>query len=105
MHKRECLATYPPDPLPLLREGGSEVGEGLRPSLKSLPPLLSTSRYYKESLREASPLLENHTPFPLSRGRGIKRDGVAIKPKGGEVNKQPNKQHFARVTNTDILNN
>ena len=28
MHKRECLVTYPPDPLPLIREGGSEVGEG-----------------------------------------------------------------------------
>jgi hypothetical protein len=41
MHKRECLATYPPDPLPLIR------------------------------------------------GRGIKRDGVAIKPKGDEVNKNP----------------
>jgi len=105
MHKRECLATYPPDPLPLIREGGSEVGEGLRPSLKSLPPLLLRSRYYKESLREAKPLLQNHTPFPLIRGRGIKGDGVAIKPKGGEVNKQSNKHRFAKVINTDILNN
>jgi len=40
MHKRDCLATYPPDPLPLLREGGVQVREGRSPSLKSLPPLL-----------------------------------------------------------------
>jgi len=31
------MVTYPPDPLPLIREGGVEVREGLRPSLKSLP--------------------------------------------------------------------
>ena len=54
------LVTYPPDPLPLIREGGIMVSEGadapsgfpftiryqkgvqegLRPSLKALPPLL-----------------------------------------------------------------
>jgi hypothetical protein len=28
MLDRECLVTYPPDPLPLLREGGIMVSEG-----------------------------------------------------------------------------
>ena len=43
----------------------------------------------KESLREASPLLDNPSPFPLSRGRGTKGDGVTEQnPKGGEVDKQ-----------------
>jgi len=30
----------------------------------------------KENIREAEPLLYNHSPFPLIRGRGIKGDGV-----------------------------
>jgi hypothetical protein len=30
----------------------------------------------KKSQREAKPLLYNHSPFPLTRGRGIKGDGV-----------------------------
>ena len=34
------LVTYPPDPLPLIREREMWVREGLHPSLKSLPPLL-----------------------------------------------------------------
>ena len=39
-HKNgKCLATYPPDPLPLIREGGMQVREERSPSLKSLPPL------------------------------------------------------------------
>jgi hypothetical protein len=33
-----------PCPLPLVREGGVYVREGLRPSLKSLPPLLRKER-------------------------------------------------------------
>jgi len=41
------LATYPPVPLPLVREGGVKVREGLRPSLKSLPPLLDKERGIK----------------------------------------------------------
>jgi hypothetical protein len=31
---------------------------------------------FKESQREAKPLLYNHSPFPLIRGRGKKGDGV-----------------------------
>jgi len=31
----------------------------------------------RESRREAKPLLYIYSPFPLSRGRGIKGDGVA----------------------------
>jgi len=31
MHKRDCLATYPPDPLPLIREGGSVDKRGASP--------------------------------------------------------------------------
>ena len=42
--RNTLFVTYPPDPLPLLREGGSKEREGLRPSLKSLPPLLLTCR-------------------------------------------------------------
>ena len=41
------LGTYPPDPLPLLREGGVQVREGRSPSLKSLPPLLEKERGIK----------------------------------------------------------
>jgi len=73
------LVTYPPDPLP-----------------------------WKESQREAKPpnrligsfkgtksLLHNPSPFPLlSRGRGIKGDGV---------NKQLNKRCFARAIDTDTI--
>ena len=34
----ECLPTYPPDPLPLSREGGSVSKRGVLPlSIKSLP--------------------------------------------------------------------
>jgi hypothetical protein len=44
---RGYLATYPPNPLPLAREGGVWVREGLRPSLKSLPPLLEKERGIK----------------------------------------------------------
>jgi len=47
MVKRGPLATYPPDPLPLIREGGSIGREGLRPCLKSLPPLLPKERGIK----------------------------------------------------------
>jgi len=47
MVKRGPLATYPPDPLPLIREGGSIGREGLSPSLKSLPPLLPKERGIK----------------------------------------------------------
>jgi len=41
------LVTYPPDPLPLIREGGVWVREGRSPSLKSLPPLLPKERGIK----------------------------------------------------------
>jgi hypothetical protein len=68
----------------------------VKPLSKISSLLPSTSRYYKESPREAKPLFHNQSPFPLIRGRGIK---------GDEANKQPNKQHFARITNTDILTN
>jgi len=64
---RDYLATYPPDPLPLLREGGVYGGEELRPSLKPLPP----------HARNTSPSL----------GEGFSLKGI----KRGEVNKQP---HF-----------
>jgi hypothetical protein len=47
MNSGVYLATYPPDPLPLIREGGVWVREGLRPSLKSLPPLLPKERGIK----------------------------------------------------------
>jgi len=73
------LATYPPDPLPLAREGGAQVREGRSPSLKSLPPLLKRREILKESQREAEPLLYNQSPFSLLRGRGIKGDGVTKK--------------------------
>jgi len=33
------LGTYPPDPLPLVREGGVKVREGASPPLKNLFPL------------------------------------------------------------------
>jgi len=47
--QRDYLATYPPDPLPLLREGGVWVREGQSPSLKSLPPhAKNTSPYCGE---------------------------------------------------------
>jgi len=36
---RDFLATYPPDPLPLIREGGGSE-RGATPSLKSLSHLL-----------------------------------------------------------------
>ena len=43
-----CLATYPPDPLPLIREGGV-VREGRSPSLKISPPhAKNTSPYLGE---------------------------------------------------------
>jgi hypothetical protein len=44
----DCLVTYPPDPLPLAREGGS-VGKrgGSAPSLFHLPPLLQKERGIK----------------------------------------------------------
>jgi len=45
-----CSATYPPDPLPLAREGGAKIREGRSPSLT--PP-----------------------PSPLTEGRGIKGEG------------------------------
>jgi len=64
------LATYPPDPLPLLREGGVPVREGRSPSLKSLPPLLEKERGIKgvrlinnllwEITEVASTLFEKH---------------------------------------------
>jgi len=39
------LVTYPPYPLPLIREGGVKAGEGGKaPSLKSPPPLLVKER-------------------------------------------------------------
>jgi hypothetical protein len=38
--KIDSLLTYPPDPLPLTREGGVLRREGFHPSLKTLPPLL-----------------------------------------------------------------
>jgi len=44
---RGRLATHPPNPLPLLREGGVELGEGFHPSPKSLPPLLFKERGLK----------------------------------------------------------
>jgi len=31
--KKVCLSTYPPDPLPLAREGGVKLREGRSPSL------------------------------------------------------------------------
>ncbi len=55
---------------------------GGSPSFLSSPSPLKK----RDTEREASPLLHNQSPFPLSRGRGIKGDGVnKIKPKGGEV--------------------
>ena len=37
--KRDCLATHPPDPLPLLREGGSVGKRGVKPLSINLFPL------------------------------------------------------------------
>jgi len=51
----------------------------LRRALASLllfHPLLRRRKILKESQREAKPLLYNQSPFPLSRGRGTKGDGV-----------------------------
>jgi len=50
--------------------------EGTEPLQTPLPPL--KAGYQKESQREAEPLLHNQSPFPLSRGRGIKGDRVTI---------------------------
>jgi len=64
-------------PPSLAKEKGSVAKRGgVAPSLKSLPPLLLRREILKESPREAKPLLCNFSPFPLSRGRGIKGDGV-----------------------------
>jgi hypothetical protein len=38
------VVTYPPNPLPLLREGGESKRGGFAPSLKSPPPLLVKER-------------------------------------------------------------
>jgi len=60
-------------PLSLIRRGGRFLKEGLTPLLNTLTLLTQN----KESQREAKPLLYIHSPFPLSRGRGIKGDGVS----------------------------
>jgi len=51
--------TYPPDPLPLLREGGSLEREGLCPSLKALPMFLLRGSGHKES-STLEPVSESH---------------------------------------------
>ena len=50
------------------------------------------------------PLLYNQSPFPLSRGRGIKGDGVAEgNLKGGEVDKQS--QYTPLTNRLGMVNN
>jgi len=51
--------TYPPDPLPLVREGGVKVREGASPQMHD-----------RESKRDEVPLQKKIIPFPLIRGRG-----------------------------------
>jgi len=62
------VRTYPPDPLPLLREGGIWIREGLRPSLKLLPFSPAQGKILKESQREASPLLHTQSPSLVREG-------------------------------------
>ena len=66
------LRTYPPDPLPLIREGGIMVSEGA--DAPSGFPF--TIRYQKGIQEGRNPSYITPSPFPLSRGRGIKGDGV-----------------------------
>jgi len=54
----DYFATYPPDPLPLLREGGIWIRERLRPSLKLLPLLSFIEKNIKgESKRDEASLI------------------------------------------------
>ena len=62
--------TYPPDPLPLVREGGVQVRGGLRPRSK-ISLLFDEIKLTRCLKRANTPLLK---PFPLSlnKERGIK---------------------------------
>jgi len=64
------MVTYPPDPLPLTREGGVKVREGAKaPSLKSLPHY---GDGIKKRQREALPFLKILLPLSLGRRGGFK---------------------------------
>jgi len=51
---RRFLTTYPPDPLPLLREGGRKGREGVKPPLKGLS--LLKRRVKRGKLKRLFPL-------------------------------------------------
>jgi len=55
-------------PLSFLRRGGSFIKRGVSPLLDD--PKIG------ESKRGEASLIYNYSPFPLSRGRGVKGDGV-----------------------------
>jgi len=62
-------------PFPFGRGRGSvNKRGGFAPSLK-FSPLLLKERYKKVSFREAKPLFQ-FLPSPLSKGRGIKGEGL-----------------------------
>jgi len=73
-----------PSPLTEVKPAGCPGGG--RTPLFNILLFFEEGSMLKESQREAKPLLNIHSPFPLIRGRGIKGDGVTKKKtKGGEV--------------------
>jgi error-prone DNA polymerase len=75
----EDLPTYPPNPLPLAREGGVKMRGGLRPPLENSPGII-----LREARRGVSPFEKNSLPlFRIGEGFTLK-----VHPegdKGGEV--------------------
>jgi len=65
------LSPWPPSLSYLLREGGVQVREGLRPSLKSLPPFLGAGTIdIKRRLKRGFASLIYR--YPLLRGSGLR---------------------------------
>ena len=59
----DCLETHPPDPLPLIREGGVVV--------RGASPLFDSPFFLCGCMRGAKPLSKVSSPSPLKE-RGIK---------------------------------